>query len=1629
MRVSRVTVPSSILRRTIARTVARAVASLALAAGLAGPVAADSLTPSQLIAPDVGGPSATTTAGTARAKGGTYVEVVVPAADVPGTAGTTVPVLVLASFTTVGDGGGGTKRSQGAYWIQCSACVGGNSSQAIRASINWTNSQSNSGGLAWIFNQPVNQDTTYALWHQITLQTGGGTFNTGSGTVVAMPLKTAGGIVLGDGDTRLDSFGGASPFSPTIVADTYTGISSYTAPVWNQLTAGSMTSSGATVTVQLPGHAYEVGDKVFVKGATNDYYNGYFTITSRVAGVSFQYLMLTSPVPSPATGTIYVGRTARAATGITLTGSTAEVTLPSHGFSVGDKVAIQGATNYEGYNGDYYVTAATTNTFQYATFSGGATPAAGTIQVRRSALRITSMTQLSPTSTVEVVTPEAHGLQVGDRVAIAGLADGVTSENYLKYQGIFEVNYVDTPITGTVFRYNALSGGLTAIDPASRPVVRRIPTDLDEGVFLRKSESASFLETSVTLTSDPHVRRDVFLAFVASQGQVNASNVAQWRYGLYQLYVQSPTDAVTNTWRPVVMGAEDPPFFDATEVYSPVRQTYMKTADGVITGSVPDDQNLVMFKRFTAREGGLHKFRVMTAMGHGGSGVRVLSGTLMALNMSWSGGYFAVLQGTQRNLFSSSGNEQWLDFDTRTYKRMETPSFSRTVAGSSFVAAGSANIWPTKGGGDATLHFGVGMRGPNWDGALSGKQAWGIKKNAAGGVQETSRNYNGSDGRACVLTAPLLGCEAASQASVGVAALADGYPIEDTGVPMPPWQATTWGYMNGVDLAINADIVVFETESNAPTWAAVDGLRASTAGGRAIVSWNTSAEVGTAAFRLERYDPERKAWVTVGPATIPALPPWPAGATYQVDDAGAVAGATYEYRLVEEETKGRGTTYGPFKVTVEAGSKGSAYPTAAGGPGYYRIPNPPSGPKTVRPSMAGADLPWARSSWKAWVDDEGIYAFPLSATGDPEVSRNHRMTNLGREVAFANDGPGQRLLFYGKPLRNLHTYRNAYLLKPGAPTFMREVKGKAPAPAQQPRSFPFSRHFEEDTWPALGWVFDASHDFWTWKTFMADQPGYQTAEIPLDLPLVDTGGGPATLTFGIYGISNSAAAVDYHLRAWVNGVPAGDVTLGGAGPLSGSVTVDASILVPGTNVLRLDAVLDPGLTRSWWYLNAVDVTYPRLFEAYGNEARVRARPAQAVVTVDGFTSPDVVVFDVTDPANPVWNKAVNVQEGSQQKKFAVSFAPKGGREFYLAAADRIRTASVTPMVDAGLATGAGGAEHVVVAPYDLIGPAKSLAEHRTAQGLSSTAVPLEAVWDEFGEGLPSPDALKAFLGVANVRWSPAPRFVAFAGRGTYDERDIYGYGDCLVPTRLVATSRGLVGNDSGYVEGTDAVVGRIPVTTAAGLQAYLDKLALHEKSPRSTNVTLAADNADGGGNFGLSSDLLGSVVPRDYWVRKAYLGPMPVAGVRDQLLAAFGRGDAVVNWVGHGGSTRLASEGVLTATDVPSIPASQRLSLLTGATCIVNQFHSVGSPSLGERLAALPGGGAVATWAPTGVAFNDMSVALVRSFLTHSIGERSGSVRIGDAVRAVRSSLPVEAEGTESLSLFEILGDPACYAP
>ena len=105
----------------------------------------------------------------------------------------------------------------------------------------------------------------------------------------------------------------------------------------------------------------------------------------------------------------------------------------------------------------------------------------------------------------------------------------------------------------------------------------------------------------------------------------------------------------------------------------------------------------------------------------------------------------------------------------------------------------------------------------------------------------------------------------------------------------------------------------------APTLVVLSQFGAVSRSGQVFVSWETAAELGAVGFLLERYDSGVDKYVSVHadliPTTLFSLGPQ----SYEVVDPAAVAGGSYQYRLIEVENTGLRNTYGPFNVTVDDG--------------------------------------------------------------------------------------------------------------------------------------------------------------------------------------------------------------------------------------------------------------------------------------------------------------------------------------------------------------------------------------------------------------------------------------------------------------------------------------------------------------------------------------------------------------------------------------------------------------------------------------------------------------------------------------------------------------------------------------
>jgi hypothetical protein len=87
--------------------------------------------------------------------------------------------------------------------------------------------------------------------------------------------------------------------------------------------------------------------------------------------------------------------------------------------------------------------------------------------------------------------------------------------------------------------------------------------------------------------------------------------------------------------------------------------------------------------------------------------------------------------------------------------------------------------------------------------------------------------------------------------------------------------------------------------------------------GQVTILWKTITEVGTLGFNVYRQVPGGER-LRLNPVLIRShvLPGSPVGAAYEFVDGGAVAGVTYDYWLEEIDLYGKGTLYGPLRVSV-----------------------------------------------------------------------------------------------------------------------------------------------------------------------------------------------------------------------------------------------------------------------------------------------------------------------------------------------------------------------------------------------------------------------------------------------------------------------------------------------------------------------------------------------------------------------------------------------------------------------------------------------------------------------------------------------------------------------------------------
>jgi hypothetical protein len=819
---------------------------------------------------------------------------------------------------------------------------------------------------------------------------------------------------------------------------------------------------------------------------------------------------------------------------------------------------------------------------------------------------------------------------------------------------------------------------------------------------------------------------------------------------------------------------------------------------------------------------------------------------------------------------------------------------------------------------------------------------------------------------------------------------------------------------------------------DALTPAVVTGLTASRGSrGSLVVEWETASEVGTAGFDLYRWNPERREYAKVNRDLLSALPGASQGSRYRFVDGGADPALPQRYLLVEVAAGGETRPHGPYRVTGER--EAAEEPET----GFTRSARDlPVRPAAARARKAAA--PGRGEAVKIGVRETGLYFVPatriaeiLTFDGEKVEKKIEKgrlsLTHQGREVAWTPTEGNTGILFYGEALDSLYTRDNVYLLTRGRGLRMESLAGAPPAPPAGEISFVDTARAEEDRFAATVVATDPKSDYWFWEYVNAGGADDGRRTFAVAAPGLAGTEGTARLAVRLHGATATGVADEHHAVVRVNGTEAGETRWSGIASHTLTLEIPQSLLQPGENQVEVEGLLAPGVPYSIFYLDGFDLTYRRAFQAVGDALAFRG-DGHAAVAVSGFTDPRIAVFDVSDPSRPRTLSGVAVDGAPGAHR--ATLAPSGAA--YLAVSPAGWKAPVFLRAAASPSTlqGLRGADYLVLTTADLLAPARELADLRARQGLSTAVVDVEDVYDEHGESLPSPHALRDFLIRAWREWRQPPRFVVLAGGGTLDYRDLQGFGGNLLPPLLARTPNGLFAADNlfGDVEGGDGVpeiaVGRIPVRTAAELAAYVQKVAAYEAAAPATwsgRALLVADDPEGGFDFPGEAGRLGNALPPGYSADLLTFTAGNEGTARADLLSRLEDGVGLLAYVGHGALDRLAAEGLLATSDVAGLSNGERLPVVTALTCVVNRFELPNFPPLGAELVRREGGGAAAVWAPSGLSFQAESRELGERFY-RELG-RGG--RLGEAVLAALRSYAAAGGLPQQTGLYNLLGDPA----
>jgi hypothetical protein len=487
----------------------------------------------------------------------------------------------------------------------------------------------------------------------------------------------------------------------------------------------------------------------------------------------------------------------------------------------------------------------------------------------------------------------------------------------------------------------------------------------------------------------------------------------------------------------------------------------------------------------------------------------------------------------------------------------------------------------------------------------------------------------------------------------------------------------------------------------------------------------------------------------------------------------------------------------------------------------------------------------------------------------------------------------------------------------------------------------------------------------------------------------------------------------------------------------------------------LNFKVTPSSVTSIGYLDYFTIEYRKVLTAVGDNLLFFSDEIDGILeyNLNGYTSSNIKIFNITnfDDVKIITNTNVSGSEA----KFRASESVLQRSKYYAVGSDNFKT-PINPVEiqNSNLRGEQLGAKFIIISHKNFREAANNLKSYKENQApvpISAKVIDIDEIYNEFSCGATDPSAVRDYLKYTFDNWQIKPEYVLFFGKGTYDYKNVEGFGDNFVPTWQSIESLALINSyttDDFFVRvsGTDIIVdlslGRITCRSLEEANDIVNKIIAYEKDQQKGSwrnlVTLVADDGftskdfEGAEHTAPSERLATVYFPKSFDINKIYSAGYPdvITGqgrrkpeVNQAIIDAINQGTLLVNYIGHGSPELWAHEVIFEKNVTLPQLKNDKYFFLTAATCDFGYFDIPNFQSAAEAMMFLPNSGSIASFTAARLVYSginhQLNYDLVQTLFSSPRDTLNYSIPIGKA-----SFLTKQRRNSVNDQKYNIFGDP-----